>query len=199
MSKYYTWPQGSAEWFNCKLGVISASHFSDVLAKGKGKTRRGYMSRLCGEILTGIHRETYCNADMRRGIEQEPKARKEYEFLTGNSVDQMGFIVNGKAGYSPDGLVGNYGLLEIKCVNPNIQVETLLRNDMPLAHKAQVQGGMLIAGCGYCDFVSYSPDMDRYMFIKRVYRDGPYVVKLQEAINLFYKELMEMVARIRNK
>ena len=199
MAQYFTWPQGSTKWFVCKLGVISASHFSDVLAKGSGKTRHGYMSRLCGEILTGIHRETYCNADMRRGIEQEPMARKEYEFLTGNSVNQMGFIVDEKAGYSPDGLVGNYGLLEIKCVNPNIQVETLLRNDMPPAHKAQVQGGMLIAGCGWCDFVSYSPDMDRYMFIKRVYRDGPYVIKLQEAINLFYGELMEMIAKIRNK
>jgi hypothetical protein len=199
MIDIYTYPQLSDAWFKIKLGVISASHFSDVLAGGSGKTRYGYMKRLCGEILTGIHRETYCNADMRRGIEQEPAARKEYEFFTGNSVDQIGFAINNNVGNSPDGLVGNYGLIEIKCVIPSVQVETLLQNDMPTAYKAQVQGAMLVMECGWCDFVSYSPDMDRYLFIKRIHRDGLYVIKLQEAIGLFYRELMEMVAEIRSK
>ena len=199
MVDIYTYPQLSDAWFKIKLGVISASHFSDVLAKGSGKTRQKYMSRLCGEILTGIHRETHCNADMRRGVEQEPMARKEYEFLTGNSVNQIGFAINGDIGCSPDGLIGNYGLLEIKSVIPSVQVETLLRNNMPPAHKAQVQGAMLVMECGWCDFASYSPDMRKYLFIKRIYRDGPYVIKLQEAINLFHKELMEMVAAVKGE
>lgn len=193
MIDIYTYPQLSDDWFKIKLGVISASYFSDVLAKGAGKTRSGYMNKLYNEIITGIHRQTYFNADMQRGIEQEPVARKEYEFFTGNSVNQIGFAINGNMGCSPDGLVNICGLLEIKCVLPSVQRKTLLRNDMPSAHKAQVQGAMLVMDCSWCDFVSYSPDMDRYLFVKRVYRDGPYIIRLQEAINLFYEELMEML------
>lgn len=193
MVDIYTFPQLSDAWFKIKLGVISASHFAEVLAKGAGKTRYGYMNKLYNEIITGIHRETYCNADMRRGVEQEPMARKEYEFLTGNSVDQIGFAINGNMGCSPDGVVGDYGLLEIKSVLPSVQYKTISRNDIPPAHRAQVQGAMLVMECGWCDFVSYSPDMDNYIFIKRVYRDGPYIIKLQEAIDLFHKELMEML------
>lgn len=196
MVDIYTFPQLSDEWVKVKLGVISVSHFSEVLAKGKGKTRNAYMSRLCGERLTGVHRETYCNDDMRRGIEQEPVARKEYEFLTGNSVNTIGFAINGQLGCSPDGLIGSYGGLEIKSVIPSVQVETLLRDDMPPAHKAQVQGSMLVMECGWWDFLSYSPLMERYAFIKRIYRDGPYVVRLQDELDLFCKQLDEMVEEI---
>lgn len=198
MVDIYTYPQLSDDWFRVKLGVISASHFSDVLAKGSGITRQKYMLRLCGEILTGIHRPTYCNADMRRGIEQEPIARKEYEFLTGDSVDQIGFAINGNMGCSPDGLIGRRGLIEVKAVIPPVQVETLLRNDMPPHHKAQVQGAMLVMECDWCKFISYSPDMKKYLFIKQVFRDEVYIAKLQKAINLFHDELMDMVAKIRN-
>ena len=197
MINIYTFPQCSDAWFKAKLGIMSTSHFSDILAKGKGKTRRSYMTRLCGEILTGVHRETYSNADMRRGIEQEPEARREYEFVTGRSVDTIGFAVNGRYGCSPDGLVGSYGGMEIKCVIPSTQTETLLRNGMPPAHKAQVQGCMLIMECGFWDFVSYSPLMERKLFIERIYRDGVYIVKLQEALALFYGELTEMVEQIK--
>ena len=195
MVDIYTYPQLSDAWFKIKLGVISTSHFSDVLAKGAGKTRLGYMNKLYNEIVTGIHRETDCNADMRRGVEQEPMARKEYEFFTGNSVDQIGFAINGNMGCSTDGLIGNYGVLEIKSVLPSVQHETLLRNNMPPAHKAQVQGAMLVMECGWCDFVSYSPDVDKYLFVKRIYRDGPYIIKLQEALKIFHRELMEKLRK----
>jgi hypothetical protein len=193
MFKIYTFPQGTDEWHKVKLGVISASHFSDVLAKGRGKTRHAYMTKLCAEILTGTHKEGYCNADMRRGIEQEPAARAEYEFITGNEVNEIGFAISGNIGCSPDGLIRINGGLEVKCVIPEVQIETLRRNDVPTAHKAQIQGCMLVLNCGWWDFMSYSPLMDRYYFIKRVYRDGPYICRLQDELDKFYEELMVMV------
>jgi hypothetical protein len=197
MTKIYTFPQRSAEWFRVRLGVISASHFSDVLAKGKGKIRHAYMTKLCAEILTGTHKEGYCSADMRRGIEQEPAARAEYEFSTGNEVNEIGFAISDNIGCSPDGLININGGLEIKCVIPEVQIETLRRNDVPPGHKAQIQGCMLVLNCVWWDFISYSPLMERHSFIKRVYRDGPYICHLQDSLDRFYDELMAMVTRIR--
>jgi len=200
MIEIYTMEQGTPEWFKVKLGIISAGSFSKVLAKGSGSTRKGYMLKLAAEILTGEHRETYSNADMARGTEQEPLARAEYEFITGNSVNQIGFAKSGRIGCSPDGLVGSEGGIEIKCVIPEVQIETVLSNKIPSTHKAQIQGCMMILGCQFWDFISYSPLIKgkNYIFIKREYPDLVYqIANLQSGLIEFIRELDELVGKLK--
>jgi len=199
MIDIYTMPQGISEWFHVKLGIVSASSFSKVLAKGSGATRKGYMLKLAAEILTGEHRETYSNADMSRGIEQEPLARAEYEFITGNSVDQIGFAKKGRIGCSPDGLIGPEGGIEIKCVIPEVQIETVLSNKIPPAHKAQIQGCMMVLDCLWFDFISYSPLIKgrNYIFIKREYRDNEYIANLESELITFIRELDDLVNKLK--
>lgn len=195
MAEIFTCIQGSKAWFQCKIGTPSAGSFHKVLAKGQGKTRRGYLFKLAAEILTGTHRETYQNADMERGILQEADARDEYSFITGNSVDQIGFAKSGRVGASPDGIVKSEGGIEIKSVIPEIQIETVLANKIPPSHKAQIQGNLMVLDCEWFDFVSYSPLIKNknYIFIKRMYRDEEYIANLQKELLSFLKELNNMV------
>ncbi len=123
--------QGTPEWFAARLGIPTASEFSTVMAKGKdgGKslTRKTYMLKLAGEILTGEPMESYSNAHMDRGKEQEAEAREAYELMKDLDCQQVGFIRNGDKGCSPDSLIGDDGGLEIKTALPHIQVERLLK------------------------------------------------------------------------
>lgn len=199
MIDIYTYPQRSIEWFKIRLGIISASSFSKVLAAGSGKTRQAYMMQLYDELRTGIHKQGYQSPDMLQGTRQEPAARREYEFVTGSNVNEIGFAINNHCGCSPDGLVGADGGIEIKCVKPSVQARTVKANKMPPAHKPQVQGCMMVLGCEWWDFTSYSPDAKDYLFIKRIKRDEKYIKKLDNAIELFYNELIEMMEERRKK
>ncbi len=184
-------PQGEESWFQAKLGIISAGSFSKVLAKGQGTTRKKYMLKLAAEILTGTRRDTFQNADLLRGIEQEPQARREYEFIKGVSVDQIGFAKQGRVGCSPDGLVKSPGGVEIKSVLPETQIETVTANKISSIHKPQMQGCMMVLDCEWWDFCSYSPLIrnKNYIFIKRMYRDDTYIENLQKELLVFIREL----------
>lgn len=92
--------QGSAEWHRLRCGIPTASNFATVMAKGEGKTRSKYMRELAGEIITGECAESYSNAHMERGKEQEDDARRLYAFLTDSEPQLVGFIRNGKKGAS---------------------------------------------------------------------------------------------------
>ena len=194
----YTMPQGDESWFQVKLGITSAGSFSKVLAKGQGKTRKTYMRKLTAEIITGVHRDTFQNADLLRGIEQEPQARDEYEFITDRSVNQIGFAKYGRIGCSPDGLCGSEGGIEIKSVIPEVQIETIETNKIPSTHKAQMQGCMMVLDCEWWDFCSYSPLIKNknYIFIRRMYRDDAYIQNLQTELLKFIKELDELVKKM---
>lgn len=198
MLDIYTMDQGSESWFQCKLGIVSAGSFSKVLAKGSGKTRKSYMLKLAAEIITGERRETYQNSEMERGILQEPKARAEYEFNTGNSVDQIGFAKLGRIGCSPDGLVRSPGGIEVKSVIPEVQIETVVANKIPTTHKPQMQGCMMVMDCEWWDFVSYSPLIKNknFIFIKRMHRDQKYIDDLQKELLVFIKDLDDIVKKM---
>lgn len=194
----YTMPQGDESWFQAKLGIPSAGSFSKILAKGQGKTRRTYMLKLAAEILTGTHRDTFQNADLLRGIEQEPQARREYEFIKDVSVDQIGFARKGRVGASPDGLVRATGGIEVKSVLPETQIETILANKIPPGHKPQIQGNIMVLDLEWMDFISYSPLLKNknYIFIKRMYPDFAYIQNLQTELLRFIKELDELVKKM---
>ncbi|MEO9231595.1 MAG: lambda exonuclease family protein [Devosia sp.] len=193
--------QGTEEWFAERLGRVTASSFSDVLAKGEGVTRKRYMRRLVAERLTGRSQESFSNGHTERGAEQEQFARLQYEAMTGNLVTEVGFIKHPTlfAGASPDGLIDDDGGQEIKSVVPTVHIETMERGKYPTTHKAQIQGCLWITGRQWWDFVSYSPDFlqeNLRLYIFRVQRDEEYIANLEVEVVKFLKEVDEMVERV---
>lgn len=189
-------PQGSDEWFQARCGLVTASRFSDVLAKGEGKTRARYLNELAAEIIRGTPEpDPYSNAHMERGHEQEDDARKAYAFLHDADPQIVGFIRNGRKGASPDSLIGDKGGLEIKSALGHIQVERLKRGSLPSEHAAQVHGCMWVAEREWWDFCSYSPGLP--LFVTRVHRDEGYLENLSKATEAFVEELDSLVASIR--
>lgn len=193
--------QGTEEWHKLRLGRITASKFKDVMSGGQGKTRKAYMLQLCSEIITDSLVENYTNEYMEWGIETEPQAKANYELITGNQVDHVAFIKHDliKAGCSPDGLVGDDGMIEIKCPKTSTQIETFLSGKMPSTHIAQVQGQLWIAEREWCDFVSYDPRINgaSSYFSVRVNRDEEYIKTLENAVRVFERELLIMVEKLR--
>jgi len=131
------------------MGIVTASEMATVMANGKNgeasKTRRTYMLKLAGEIITGEPMESYCNGHMERGIALEPEARDFYSFMNDVQLTKVGLIVNGPKACGPDSLIGDKGILEIKTALPHILIELLLKDEFPPAHKAQCQGQLWIA------------------------------------------------------
>ena len=196
----YNCKQGEDEWFAAKLGIPSASNFSKVIASGKGITRQGYIYKLAAEILTGQQQTSYSNANMDRGTELEPAARDDYELVTGNEVKQVGFVLNGKIGCSPDGLIDLDGGLEVKCPLPSTHIATVMSGIIPSEHKPQMQGSMLVTERKWWDFCSYCPEIDgKYIFIRRMMRDEKYITDLKSKINDFIEDLEYIVKSMKNK
>ncbi|PWJ81554.1 YqaJ-like recombinase protein [Pseudaminobacter salicylatoxidans] len=191
--------QGTPEWYACRVGIATASMFATVMASGVGgaasKTRAKYMRQLAGEVITGKPTEGYTNSHMERGHAVEPEARKLYAFLTNAEVKQVGFIRNGEKGCSPDSLVGQNGMLEIKSKLPDLVIECIERGTFPPEHKAQCQGALWVAEREWIDIAVYWPGMP--FFIKRAYRDETYIAEMSRAVAIFNEELAALVDRIR--
>ncbi len=191
--------QGSEDWFSARSGIPTSSEFATVMASGKGggesKTRRTYLLKLAGEILTGEPMDNYSNHHMERGKAMEDEARDLYAFMADVEPQQVGFIRNGDAGSSPDSLVGGDGVLEIKTKLPHLLIDVILRDRLPPEHKAQCQGQLWVAEREWLDFVAYWPGLP--LFVKRIHRDAEYIAKMSEAVDLFNSDLRNMVERIR--
>jgi hypothetical protein len=196
--------QGSEEWFEARRGIPTASCFDKVLTKPrKGEsvslTRRRYLRDLAGEIITGKPMESYSNWHMERGKGMEPEARELYAFAHDAELTQVGFIRTQtgllSAGCSPDSLIGNDGLLEIKTKLPALLIECIEADQFPPEHKAQCQGALLVTGRDWIDLVAYWPGMP--LFVKRAYRDEEYIKNLSGELCRFSDDLDELVDRIR--
>lgn len=188
--------QGSAEWFAVRLGKVTASRVSDVIAKTKsgwGSSRANYMAQLIAERLTGVPAESYTNAAMQWGVDHEQEARSAYEFRTDSDVTEIGFVHHPKiamSGASPDGLVGKDGLVEIKCPNTASHIDTLLVQSIPEKYITQMQWQMACTDRLWCDFVSYDPRMPESMrfFIRRIERDDERIKELEALVQDFLVE-----------
>lgn len=200
--KIITTEQGSPEWFAARLGKPTGSKFSDVLAGGKGLTRKAYAVQLALEIVTGKQAETFINQAMQDGTEREPVARALYEAHSGNFVDEVGFCLHDTidCGVSPDGLIGDDGGLEIKCPKASTHASYLAMPGEPSTYTAQIQGCMWVTGRDWWDFASYHPDFpeNARLIVRRIKRDSDYIVKLEQAVKSFIKEVAEEVALIKN-
>ena len=187
--------QGTDEWLALRAGLPTCSEFADVLAKGEGKTRRAYLDKLAAEIVTGAPLETYRNAYMDRGKEQEAAARRAYELLTDNATARVGFVRNGRKGWSPDSLIGDSGALEIKTERADLLIATWRAGKFPAKHVAQCQGGLWVGEREWIDIAIYAPRMP--LFVRRAFRDEAYIANLSREVDLFLEDLDATVEAVR--
>ena len=195
MPEYLEFEQGTPEWHEARRGVATASRFKDVLAKGQGKTRQKYLYELAGEIITGEPMPSYSNAHMERGHEMEPDAREMYAFTQGVDPVQVGFVKEGRAGCSPDSLVGDDGLLEIKTKLPHLMVECIERGTFPPEHVAQCQGALWVTGRDWIDLAVYWPGFP--LFVTRALRDEKKIAEIDKGVNAFTADLDDVVRRVK--
>lgn len=195
--------QGSPEWFAARLGRVTASRVADVVAKTKsgwGASRANYMAQLIAERLTGTVAESFSNAAMQWGTQTEPDARAAYEFRTDRDVIEVGFVDHPDiqlSGASPDGLIGDDGLLEIKCPNTATHIDTLLSGGIvPGKYVIQMQWQLACTGRKWCDFVSFDPRMPESMklLILRIPRDEVHIQSLESEVRTFLAEVDKKVA-----
>jgi putative phage-type endonuclease len=189
--------QGTHEWKKQRLGKVTASRMADLTAKTKtgwGASRANYMAELLVERLTQTPTESYVNAAMQWGTEQEPLARAAYDFLHDCNVEECGFFDHphiGMSGASPDGLIGDDGLIEIKCPQTATHIETLQGAAVPAKYLAQIQWQLACTGRQWCDWVSFDPRMPATMqlFVSRVARDDKAIAELEKQVTDFLAEL----------
>lgn len=193
--------QGSREWHMARLGKVTASRASDVIAKTKtgwSASRGRYMIDLIGERLTGIASPHFVSQAMQWGIEQESYAKSAYEFLTDTTVEPGGFVdhpVILMAGASPDGLVEADGLVEIKCPGTAAHIDTLLRRRVPADYMPQINWQLACTGRRWCDFVSFDPRFPESLrlVVIRVERDDQQIIELESGVTAFLTELTAMM------
>lgn len=187
--------QGTDDWKACRIGLPTASMFSAIMAKGQGKTRKSYLNRLAAEIITGEPLECFSNQSMARGNAMEGDARDYFSFLMDVEPRQVGFIRNGQKGCSPDSLIGDDALLEIKTQRGDLLIDTLIKDEFPSEHKAQVQGQLWVAERDVCHLLMYWPAMPP--FIKAVRRDEKFISELSAAVSSFNADLDQLVEKVR--
>jgi len=198
--------QRTEEWFKQRLGKVTASAITNVIAKtktGPSASRENYSTQLTLERLTGQQAEFYTNSAMEWGTATEPQARRAYEVYREVFVDEVGFIDHptiAMSGASPDGFVGEDGLVEIKCPESKTQMETLLNQKVPTKYMPQMQWQMACTGRKWCDFVSYDPRMpaNLQIFVQRVERNDDYIKMLEDEVQAFLAEIDQKVEILRN-
>jgi len=195
--------QGSPEWFDVKRGKISASGISNVLAKGKkgelSKTREKYFEEIFIERITGITDKGYSNYNMENGTETEPLARDAYGMLTLTNVQEVGFVeVNEWLGCSPDGLVGDDGLIEIKSPLAKTHYHTIKKDSVPTQYIPQIQCQLYVTGRQWCDFVSFNQYWTpKPIYVKRVERDEEKIKQIAVEVEIFIDELKELESKVK--
>lgn len=198
--------QRTEEWFSARLGKVTASRVADVVAKtksGYSASRANYMAQLVVERMTNKQAESYSNAAMEWGTEQEPLARAAYEAEVGVLVDEVGMIDHPTvemSGASPDGLVGHDGLVEIKCPTTATHIDTLMGEEAPKKYYDQMQWQMSCTGRKWCDFVSFDPRMPEglQLFVKRVERNDEYIAMLESEVATFLQEVSDKVNKLKS-
>ena len=195
--------QGTPEWLAARAGKVTASMISAVLMKPETAGFRDYQAQLVAEILTGkAQGSDFTNAAMQFGTETEPLARSAYEAHNGFSVDEMGMVIHptiDRAGASPDGLVGDLGLVEIKCPKVATHLAYLVAGVVPTTYKNQMSWQMACTGRDWCDFVSFRPDLPEnlQLFVVRYQRDAAKIAELESAVVNFLAGVDQMINKLK--
>ena len=200
LTVYENLEQGTEEWLKARCGVLTASVIGQLVTPktmklANNETSRALVRTLAAERITSWVEPTFPSRDMERGNWDEPIAREIYETATGNDVQQVGFMTRTFAdyeiGYSPDGLVGDDGLIEIKSRRQKTQLDTILTNTVPAMNMAQLQAGLLVSGREWCDYISFCGGMP--LFIKRVYPDKRWQSLLVDAADNFELDVHQLI------
>lgn len=192
------------EWHARRLGKVTASRLADVVAKTKsgwGASRANYMAQLVAERLTGARTEGFTSAAMQWGIDQEPLAIAMYSFEHDAHVSPSDFVDHPRiemSGASPDGLVGDDGMVEVKCPNTATHIDTLLNESIPEKYLLQMQWQMACCERQWVDFCSFDPRMpaDLQLWVKRVARDDSRISELETMVAQFLDELAGKVKQL---
>jgi len=193
--------QRTDEWMAARAGKATASRVADLCARTKtgwGAGRKNMIATLVAERLSGQCAETFQSAAMAWGTEHEDDARAAYEFLHGVQVEQVGFVDHPTiewSGASPDGLVGEDGLVEIKCPNTATHIDTLLGAPIDGKYIKQMMWQMECTGREWCDFVSYDPRLPIAMqtHIQRVERDDELIASIRADVQSALDEVSRNV------
>jgi putative phage-type endonuclease len=203
--------QRTEEWFQARLGKVTASRISDVIAKtktGVSTSRQNYLIQLVSERLTGKKGDSYVNQAMLDGIEREDAARSLYMLNKDVDVTEVGFFdhpVIKNSGASPDGAVhaeieGKYaGLIEIKCPIETTHTNTLMSKSVPSKYIPQMQWQLACTGAKWVDFVSYNPNFpeELQLFVARVDRDDAYIAELEAEVIKFLDEVDQTIIKLK--
>ncbi len=196
--------QGSAEWLQERIGMVTASRLADVLAtvkSGEAAGRAKYRAELVVQRLTGNIEQGFTNEAMQWGTDNEPFARSEYELKTGEMVEQVGFVRHPKiewSGASPDGLVFSDGLVEIKCPNTATHIGYLLDGIAPAKYLPQMAWQIACTGRKWCDFASYDPRMpeELRLFVVRYEPKPERIAELESAVKIFIAEIEDTLRKL---
>lgn len=198
--------QGSDEWFAARCGKATASKIADVIAKtksGYSTSRANYAAQLIIERLTGQKVEGFSNAAMQWGIETEAQARAAYDLHSGNDVKEIGFVIHPsipESGASPDGTIGDDGLLEIKCPNTATHIDFLLSPEVDKKYHTQMQWQMACTGRKWCDFASFDPRLPLNLQLKvvRISRNEATIAELEQEVRSFLDEVDQKVIQLKS-
>jgi putative phage-type endonuclease len=196
--------QRTTEWFAQRCGHLTASRIADMMArtqKGWGASRANYAAQLIAERLTGVAESGFTSAAMQHGIDTEAAARAAYGFMQDVEVVEAPFVLHPRlawSGASPDGFVGDDGLIEIKCPNTATHIITLRGGEIPDKYIKQMQWQMACAEKDWCDFVSFDPRMpvEMQLHIQRVDRDNDLIAEIESAAIGFLDEIAATVAEL---
>ncbi len=200
----YECEQRSDEWRSLRIGKVTASRICDVMAeikKGEAATRRNYRAEIIVETLTQLPADNYVSKEMQWGIDNEPFARAAYELNQDVMVTTVGFVTHpwiDRFGASPDGLVGDEGLVEIKCPNTATHIEYLLAGVVPADYQPQMLTAMACTGRKWCDFVSFDPRLPQHLqlFGRRFFRDDARIAEIEQKVEKFLEEVDDVLARL---
>lgn len=193
--------QGSPEWLAIRCGIITMSELDPLNVAGKckvtgfGTGALTYMDKLIGERITGKPADDWQgNRYTEQGHEFEPVARAMYAERNECDITEVGIILNHDCGYSPDGLIGANGAVEIKTKKPHLQVRVILEDKVPDEHYHQCMGGLWMSEREWIDFISYSPGMP--LFIKRLHRDEQLFAKYKQLTEKFYWHMEKRMEKV---
>jgi putative phage-type endonuclease len=198
--------QRTPEWLQARVGKVTASRVGDLMARtrnGWAASRQSYAIELIVERLTGQPAEKYVSAAMAWGIDMEPEAKLAYERKAGMRILECGFLPHPKiemAGASPDGLVGDFGLIELKCPTSATHIATLLGEPIDRKYVQQIQMQLACTGRAWVDWVSYDPRLPEPfdLFVERVHRNDEEIDQLEYEINNFIEEIDSTIERLRS-
>lgn len=188
----HNFDQRTEEWYQIRLGRLTGSDFHTFL--GASETKKNKLLQKAAEKITGESDEEHIiTEDIKRGIDLEDEAILMYEMQTGNTVDKVGFIERDEfSGCSPDGLVGEEGIIEVKCPKQSVFLKQVVEDKIKPEYYTQIQYNLFISGRKWCDYIAYNKKFP--LFIKRFTVDKEVFEKIEKALNECTEKIKEFIS-----